>query len=136
MEAMGNAVQQMVLLVDDEPSIRTYVKAVLQAEGLQVLEAGDGVDALALLRCLERPVDLLVTDIKMPQMMGTDLARAVRSDYPNTPVVYISGEHLERDLHDPLRQMIFLPKPFRRQNLLAAVRSILPASASTFASTI
>jgi two-component system cell cycle sensor histidine kinase/response regulator CckA len=89
---MGQAVQQIVLLVDDESSTRTFVKCILQSEGLEVLEAGEGVDALALLRCLGRPVDLLVTDIKMPRMMGTDLARVVRTDYPTIPVVYISGE--------------------------------------------
>lgn len=135
-EVMGNPIPQTVLLVDDEPSIRTYVKSILQHEGLEVIVAGDGVDALALLRCLGRPVDLLITDIKMPRMMGTDLGRLVRTDYPTTPVVYISGDRLERDLHDPARQMVFVAKPFRAQILLDAVWSLLPAPASASASTI
>ena len=133
---MGEPFQQTVLLVDDEATGRTFVKSVLECEGFQVFEAADGVDALVLLRSLGRTVDLLLTDVKMPRMTGAELAQAVRSEYPGTPIVYISGERLESELHKPLRRMVFLPKPFRAQNLLDAVRSVLPAPASISAPVI
>jgi len=130
---MGKPLQQTVLLVDDHASVRTFLMSFLQREGFQVLEAVDGVDALERLRCLGRAVDLLVTDVRMPRMMGTDLAQAVRSDYPHTPVVFISGEHLACEFHDPIRGTVFLPKPFRPQVLRDAIRSLLPAPASVSA---
>ena len=108
-KAMDKRLQQTVLLVDDEASVRAYVKTVLQGQGLNVLEAADGVDALGVLRCFGRAVDLLITDVQMPRMMGTDLVQAVRSDYPNIPVVYISGERLERELHNPPLRIVFPP---------------------------
>jgi CheY-like chemotaxis protein len=126
-----NSIQRTVLLVDDEAWVRAYVKTVLQREGIQVLEAVDGADALALLQKLGGAVDVLLTDVRMPRMTGTELVKAIKTDFPNIPVVYISGEPLKQELHDPLHGVVFLQKPFVPRTVIETVRGIIlePASA-------
>lgn len=128
-EAAEKPSQRIVLLVDDESSIRGYVKTVLQQQGYQVLEAADGVDALTLFRKLGGAIDVLVTDIKMPRLDGIQLAKAVRLEDPNIPVVYISGERSHDDLHDPTSRIMLVVKPFLPQVLLQAVREVLRRTA-------
>ena len=65
------------LIVDDEPSVRNFIIAVLQNDGFQTIEAENGVHALELLNKLDGAVDLLVSDIKMPVMDGIKLAWSV-----------------------------------------------------------
>jgi CheY-like chemotaxis protein len=108
-------------LVDDEAALRAYVARVLQLGGFEVMEAADGVDALAVLRAVGRAVDVLVTDIKMPRMLGTELVEAATRDFPGLPVVYISGEHLKTQLHRPELGIVFLQKPFLPQAMFDAV---------------
>ena len=126
-EAAGRPSQRVVLLVDDEASVRSYVRRVLQRGGYQVLEAADGVDALDLVRKLGGAVDLLVTDVRMPRSTGTELAKVVKTEFPNLPVVFISGEHLKDQLHDPERRAVFVQKPFLPEVFLEAVKGLLPA---------
>ncbi len=117
--------QRVVLVVDDESSVRSYVQRVLQGADFQVLEAADGVDALALLEKLSGAVDLLVTDVKMPRLSGIELVKAVKSQFPAVPVIYISS--IRRDgLHDPQRSVVFVEKPFSPEVLLKAVKGLLP----------
>jgi two-component system cell cycle sensor histidine kinase/response regulator CckA len=121
--------QRKVLLVDDEEVVRVCVAAVLRRDGFQVLDAVDGLDALSLLREMRGAIDILVTDIKMPRMTGIELVKAVTADFPGIPVVYISGEPLRRELHNPGVHTVFLQKPFRPQAILEAVRSMILGSA-------
>jgi two-component system cell cycle sensor histidine kinase/response regulator CckA len=118
--------QQKVLLVDDEWSVRVYVANVLQGDGFDVLEAADGVDALALLLQMRGAVDVLVTDVQMPRMTGIDLVEKVKTEFPSIPVVYISGDHLTKELHNPSHCVVFVQKPFRPRAILDAVRSVIP----------
>lgn len=118
--------RQTVLLVDDEASVRLYVTTVLRREGFQVLEAADGVDALTMLREIRGAVDVLVTDIEMPRMTGIELVTAAKIAFPGIQVVYISGEHLQQELHDPQHCVAFLQKPFLPQAVLDAVRGVIP----------
>ena len=125
-ETAARPSQRVVLVVDDEESVRSYVRRVLQGAGYQVLEAADGVDALALLEKLSGSVDLLVTDVKMPRLSGIELVKAVKRQFPAIPVIYISS--IRRDgLHDPRRSVIFVEKPFTPEVLLEAVQELLPA---------
>ncbi len=125
-ETAARPSQRVVLVVDDEESVRSYVRRVLQGAGYQVLEAADGVDALALLEKLSGAVDLLVTDVKMPRLPGIELVKAVKGQFPAIPVIYISS--IRRDgLHDPRRSVIFVEKPFTPEVLLEAVQELLPA---------
>ena len=118
--------RQTVLLVDDEASVRLYITAVLRSEGFQVLEAADGVDALAMLRKIRGAVDVVVTDVNMPRMTGIELVNAAKIAFPGIPVVYISGEHLKQELHNPQHRVAFLQKPFLPQAVLDAVREVIP----------
>ncbi len=117
-----------ILIADDEPSIRAYLRAILKVEGFTLLEAADGVDALQQVQQRGEPVDLLLTDIRMPRMDGIALARSVVEAHPKTPVLYISAYPFnveeERTKH-PSRACAFLAKPFTRKTLLAAVQKCL-----------
>ncbi len=123
--------QIIVLLVDDESSVRDYTKTLLQLKGYQVLESADGLDALALFRKLGGAIDLLVTDIDMPRLDGIQLARAVRLESPNMPVVYISGDPLAVELHCPEGGIAFVPKPFLPDALWKAVWEVLTTPATS-----
>ena len=117
--------RQIALLVDDEQPVRAYVSAVLRQDGYEVLEAGDGSDALSIVQQMQGTVDVLVTDIRMPRMTGIELVRAVKIDFPGVPVVYISGEALRDELHNPRARVVFVQKPFRPQAILTAVRTVV-----------
>ncbi|HUB31430.1 MAG TPA: response regulator [Bryobacteraceae bacterium] len=125
---------ETILLVDDEASVRSYIRNILRREGFQVLEGVDGVDALQQVERHQSPVDLLVTDIRMPRMDGLALARSVNEKFPATPILYISGFPFdleeERTLH-PATVCAFLAKPFSRQTLVEAVRKCLSRARHT-----
>lgn len=121
---------EVVLLVDDEDSIRVCVKAVLVNKGFHVLESANGEDALALVRRLNGSIETLVTDIRMPGMDGFQLAEAVAAMYPAIPVVFISGTCTEAEMeihHHPERGRAFVGKPFSTEVLLTAMKSVMDA---------
>lgn len=122
--AVTDGARQRVLLVDDELPVRTFIAKVLQREGFEIFEAGDGLDALGVLQQMSGDVDVLVTDVKMPRMTGIELVEKVRTEFPGVPVVYISGEHLKERLHNPSGRVLFLQKPFRPQAILDAIRAV------------
>lgn len=78
-----------ILCVDDEPTALFLRKAVLQKFGFRVLTASSAREALQMLA--QEPVDLLLSDLLMPEMIGTELARIVKENYPGLPVVVVSG---------------------------------------------
>jgi len=120
---------RQALLVDDEPGIRAYVSRVLRCSGFEVFEAADGADALSRLRELQGSIDILVTDVTMPRMTGTELVGAVRTEFPRIPILFISGEQWEA-LHDPGGRIVFLRKPFAAQAMLEAIRGLMADSVS------
>ena len=79
-----------VLVVDDEPPICQFVSRVLEAGGYRVTTAGDGAAAIAAV-AEKGPPDLLLTDLKMPQMNGDELAARLRRDVPDLKVLYYTG---------------------------------------------
>jgi CheY-like chemotaxis protein len=113
-----------VLVVDDEPEMRTLVAEILRGAGYRVLVATDGDAALAML-ARETVVDLLVTDVVMPVMSGTDLAGRVAERSPATRVLFVSG--FVPAGAAALRGAPLLTKPLRRQDLLDAVARLVPA---------
>jgi CheY-like chemotaxis protein len=123
--------QTTVLVADDEESVRRYIRNILAMQGLQVIEAVDGVDAMQKLKCLETPLDLLVTDLRMPRMDGIELARAVTNAQPHTVVLYISGYPFdleEERCRNPGRICGFLPKPFTPKALSETVKHCLAST--------
>ncbi len=119
---------ETILIADDEATVRAYTRSILRSQGFNVLEASDGVDALQQVQERGRPVDLLLTDIRMPRMDGISLARSVMQMYPDTAVLYISGypfELGEERTKNPKNVCASLAKPFSKQALLDAVRKCL-----------
>jgi CheY-like chemotaxis protein len=119
---------KLIVLADDEQTVRNIVKAILQNDGFEVVESHDGVHALEYITGLHGAIDLLLTDVRMPRLDGIGLARAVTAMYPNIPVLYISGYSLdiedEKSKH-PKQACGFVQKPFLPKVLLEAVRKCL-----------
>ena len=82
--------KRTVLVVDDEELLRHYVARVIANEGYRVFVAGDGLDALALFDIGAPPIDLVITDIKMPVMDGIETTRRIVSQYPNIRVLVLT----------------------------------------------
>jgi CheY-like chemotaxis protein len=106
-----------ILVVDDEDPVREVVAWMLQEAGHVVHEAADGEQALHFLQ-RHGPVDLILSDINMPGMDGMELCLKVRQQWPDMPVLLISG----RPPPDGARP--FIPKPFRWDTLARAIAAI------------
>jgi PAS domain S-box-containing protein len=117
---------EMILLAEDEAGIRRIVEQVLSSQGYQVLAARDGAQALELVGQLEKPPDLLVTDVVMPGMGGRELAERLVALHPALKVLYISG-YTEDIIADrgTLKGDDLLSKPFGAATLVAKVREVL-----------
>jgi two-component system cell cycle sensor histidine kinase/response regulator CckA len=115
-----------VLVAEDEPTVREIVGRVLRTQGHEVIEAGDGAEALAAAGPDVR-IGLLVTDVVMPRMGGRELAERLRAQRPGLRVLFVSGysDDALGDAGDPATG--FLAKPFLAAELAAAVRALLDA---------
>ena len=114
-----------VLVVEDNEALRRLVQQVLVQEGFRVIEAPDGAVALALASECAEPLDLLLTDVIMPNMNGLVLADRLLQDRPGTRVIYMSG-YMEGCLllaKDPDR--VLLQKPFTAETRITTVRKAL-----------
>jgi PAS domain S-box-containing protein len=116
-----------VLVVDDESEVRALIAEILRGSGYHVVVAADGDAAIALLDRATRPVDLLVTDVVMPVMSGTDLAARVTSSSPTTRVLFVSG--FVPAGSPSLRGAPLVAKPLHRAELLDAVHLALDGAA-------
>jgi two-component system cell cycle sensor histidine kinase/response regulator CckA len=115
-----------VLLVDDDASARSAFQRVLEREGYSVVAAANGEEALQLLGRTHVPVDVLVTDVQMPGMLGDALVVEVRRAWPELPVLFISGEaSFARLPGDAGGRSRFLLKPFGPEELAGSVASLL-----------
>jgi two-component system, cell cycle sensor histidine kinase and response regulator CckA len=107
--------------------VRVLVNTVLTKAGFQVTTAPSGTEAAALLDGFDEPIDLLITDIVMPGMIGPDLARLVLERFPQTRVLYITGyaTHTAVPAGFMREDDAFLEKPFLPEQLLAKVHERL-----------
>ncbi len=117
-----------ILVVDDDPISRTVLRATLEAEGYAVLEAGDGVEALALLE--RAPVKAIISDILMPNMDGYRLCQEIRRSERlcKLPFIFYSGSYdpaSEEKLVLGIGGDLFLGKPAEVPALLDAVKKII-----------
>jgi two-component system cell cycle sensor histidine kinase/response regulator CckA len=122
----GSAV---VLLVEDEEAVRRGGKRMLEARGYEVHEAGTGVEALEVLQELEGRVDIVVSDVVMPEMDGPTLLTELRKDYPDMKFIFVSGyaeDAFAKNLPADAK-FGFLAKPFSLKQLATAVREMLDA---------
>ncbi len=113
-----------VLIVDDEPAVLELTAYLLRDAGYEVIKAPSGEDALHLVRT-SPPVDLLLSDVKMPGMKGPALIEAVKRDSPSTAVMLMSAFTESA----PPSGVPFLSKPFSPAKLVAMVEEVLAASA-------
>jgi CheY-like chemotaxis protein len=111
-----------ILVVDDEESLRITLAGNLELEGHQVVEASTGEEALGLVR--QRPVDVVLADIRMPGLHGVELYRHLRRERPGLPVVLMTAFAHESLVSDALAEGVFtvLPKPFDMAHLVATLR--------------
>lgn len=110
-----------ILLVDDQELVRHAVKLALSIAGHRVDTAENGLEAL---KILERgPYDLVITDWKMPEMTGEELAEKIREKFPNLPILLLTGYPPET--RSPAITQIML-KPFTAADLHETVRTLVP----------
>lgn len=121
---------ETILVLEDDISVRHISVRVLRGLGYHVLEAANGDDAQQLIaKSADKKIDLLLTDMVMPQMSGRCFADWMGKASPGTKVVFISG-YLQESLHPGDRrdqEMFFLPKPFDPQQLATKIREALDA---------
>lgn len=125
--------QRVVLLVDDEPQMRTLLRTILLQAGYAVISAADGQEALELSRAYTDAIDLLVSDIVMPRMSGPELAEYIYHERPNTRVLLMSG-HASAALWQYLSSHDFIQKPFAPGGFIEQVSKTLnrPKTAVAF----
>jgi signal transduction histidine kinase len=118
---------ETILLVEDDDDLRRVTRRILQTRGYTILEARHGGDALLLCERYTGEIDMLLTDVVMPQMNGRELSHRIHALRPDVSVVYMSGypdgAAVEQGLLDV--EARFLPKPFTPHELLDCVRLVL-----------
>jgi two-component system cell cycle sensor histidine kinase/response regulator CckA len=117
-----------VLVVEDEDPLRRLVERILVREGYQVTLARHGADALHIASTMNHPIELVITDLVMPELGGRELAESLRATNPSLPVLFISGYDPDPVTLDASAQAhtAFLAKPFTGSALLAQVRQLAP----------
>ncbi|MDN3613448.1 MAG: response regulator [Vibrio gallaecicus] len=121
--------QKCIMLVDDDPIFRRITSAFLNAQGYEVIEAENGLDALQKLRNAD--TDLVVCDLSMPVLDGIELVEEVSLEYPSLPMIVVSATDEMSDVAKALRFGIkdFLPKPIENhQHLASAIENTLKDS--------
>jgi PAS domain S-box-containing protein len=118
---------ETILLVDDEDGVRKLVFAVLKSNGYDVMEAANGVSALAAYEKNGHKVDMVLTDVVMPQMNGFDLGKQLKERTPGVKILYMSGYRDNAIGGGGDAPRAFLHKPFTPDVLLAKVREVLDA---------
>ena len=118
---------ETILLVEDEHAVRSLARRILERQGYTVLEARHGAEALRIATERAEPIDLLLTDVVMPEMSGSELARQLAAVRPGIPLLYMSGYTddviIRRGALEP--GMAFLEKPFTANALVRRVREVL-----------
>ena len=115
-----------VLVVDDEPMVRTLLGQLMEEWGFKAAEADNGRTALQMARKLKGAMSMVITDVVMPHMDGYDFAQAFRQLYPDVPILFMTGQcpaALEDRLSSVREQILF--KPFNPDAFLEAVARVL-----------
>ena len=125
-----------VLIVDDEDCIRQVLRAMLTNAGYDVEEADDGGRAVEVLNSGDNPlmVDVIICDIRMPKINGTEAIAYFRAQYPSVPVIVLTGYH-DQQLASSLAQqgvVECLQKPADREKILASVASAMEKRTISF----
>jgi two-component system, cell cycle sensor histidine kinase and response regulator CckA len=122
-------VHETILLVEDEPEVRSLVQRLLKMQGYSVVAAANPEEALAIIRDFKGQIDLMVTDVVMPGMSGRQLAERLAKILPNLKVLFVSGYTDDAIVHHGILDpgTAFLQKPFTPQALARKVREVIEA---------
>jgi len=121
-------VMAYILVIDDEPQIRSMLRQMFEREGLDVMDAPDGNVAMKLLR--KQPADIIVTDLIMPDKEGLETIMEIRQEFPQSKIIAISGG----GRNDPKDYLMLakklgaartFAKPVERKAIVAAVKELL-----------
>ncbi len=117
-----------ILIIDDEPQIRSMLKLMLEREGYEVVEAPDGVEGIKIYR--QNPADLIITDLIMPNKDGIGMIIDLKKEFPDVNIIAMSGGGLNKpDGYlkgaKKLGAACALTKPIDREEMLKAVKNIL-----------
>jgi len=116
-----------ILIVDDDPQVQILIKSLVEMKGHESVPAETGAKALELIR--QNAFDLIITDLRMPQMNGLELLREVKSLQPSLPVIMVTAYASSETTAESARLGVFeyLEKPFKIDTLLAAIERALSA---------
>jgi PAS domain S-box-containing protein len=123
---------RVVLIAEDDPPVRRLIADALRKQGAIILEASDGEQAKAIVEQHEGPIDLLLSDLKMPRMGGTELARWLAFARPGVRVLFMSGYAAPGAVTGgQFGLQAFIQKPFAREDLIRRLQDLLAASDAT-----
>jgi YesN/AraC family two-component response regulator len=122
-----------ILIIDDEPQIRSMLKLMLERDGYEVAEAPDGIEAIRLYR--QNPADLIITDLIMPNQDGIGMIIALKKEFPDVKIIAMSGGGLNKPEGylkgaKKLGAACTLTKPIDRDEMLRAVKDVLKSPSS------
>jgi len=125
---------ESILIIDDEPQIRSMIRLILERSGYTVIEASDGIEGIRRFR--EKPADLIITDLIMPNKDGIGMIIELKKEFPDIKIVAMSGGGLNRPEGylrgaQKLGAACTLSKPINRQELLRVVRDTLNTESET-----
>ena len=127
---MDQAPKGTVLLVEDDEQVRSFIRMLLTTNGYRVLEAATGMEGLTIAQSEGGTVDLLLSDMLLPELSGYDLAQQVREIHPTMRILfmtgYVEGDIVQRCLSD--FGATFLDKPFQPNILLGRVQEAVEAA--------
>jgi two-component system chemotaxis response regulator CheY len=125
---------QTIMIVDDSPTLVKFVTVSLRNHGFSVVSASDGMDAIEKLSSLDKDVDLIITDLNMPNLDGYGLIETLRQNerHSRTPIIILTSEEAKEDQE---RGMLvgadsYLVKPFKSSVLIAEVDKFLKSTTS------
>jgi DNA-binding response OmpR family regulator len=128
---------ETILVVEDDPSVRTFAARLLRRQGYTVLTASDGSEALRVARGHSQPIDLLLADLVLPKLSGKIVAEQLRALWPNLSVIIMSGyPDAVVASYGSFETMRFLPKPCSHELLVNTVRAMLDSAKMEAAATV
>ena len=118
---------ETILLVEDDIGVRTMILAGLRQHGYHVLDSSNSKEALVVIATYQGRIDLLLTDIQLPEMGGANLVDTLRIPYPQIKVLFMSGYNDHTVIHSrlPTADSAFIQKPFTQHTLIHRIRNLL-----------
>jgi len=126
-------IMALILIIDDEPQIRSMLKLMLERDGYEVAEAPDGVEGIRIYR--QNPADLIITDLIMPNKDGIGVIIDLKKEFPNVKIIAMSGGGLNKPEGylkgaKKLGAAYTLTKPIDRGEMLKAIKDVLTPPSS------